>query len=229
VQWPSLYIVLALVLQVNNLNGQSLIGAYGGVNISTFHQRPTILTYYYEADFDSNVSYLLGIHYKRRKASLFHMSLSLDYLLRKMFLDYSYGGKGGQTYHVYNVDIHSVNLRVLPGLRLGKNSGIYINGGPYLGYIICSRMDGKYWYRSSYEDPHGGTVSGSARDLFKGFDIGFCTSLGIEIPVSKTVLLLPEAGYSMGLNSIGNEVFEDTGGINSSNIHLTLGVVYSLE
>ncbi len=49
------------------------------------------------------------------------------------------------------------------------------------------------------------------------------------MPVCKTVLLLPEAGYSMGLNSIGNGVFEDTGRLNSSNIYLTLGVVYSLE
>jgi hypothetical protein len=228
-QRPGLYIVLTLVLQVNNLNGQSLVGAYGGFNLSTFHQQPTTLTHYYEADFESKGSYLLGMHYKRRIASLFHLSLSLDYLLRKMFLDFSYGGRGGQSYHEYNVDIHSVNLRILPGLRLGKNSGIYINAGPYVGYIICSRKDGKYWYRSSYEDPHDGTVSGSARDLFKGFDIGFCTSLGIEIPVCKTVLLLPEAGYSMGLNNIGNGVFEDTERLNSSNIHLTLGVVYTLE
>ena len=119
-QRPGLYIVLSLVLQVNNLNGQTLIGAYGGFNFSSFFQRPTILTHYYEADFDSKGSYLLGMHYKRSKASLFHLSLSLDYLHRKVFLDYAYGGKGGQTYSEYNVDIHSVNLRVLPGLRLGK-------------------------------------------------------------------------------------------------------------
>ena len=228
-QRPGLYIVLSLVLQVNNLNGQTLVGAYGGFNFSSFFQQSTILTHYYEADFDSKGSYLLGMHYKRSKASLFYLSLSLDYLLRKVFLDYAYGGKGGQTYSEYNVDIHSVNLRVLPGLRLGKNSGIYINAGPYVGYIISSQMDGEYKYRSTYEDPHDGTVSGSASDLFKGFDIGFCASLGIEIPVCKTVLLLPEAGYSMGLNSIGNGIFEDTGRLNSSNIYLTLGVVYSLE
>jgi len=227
---PGLYILLLFILQVNNLQGQTLIGPYGGFNYSSFFQRPAMQTMYiYEASFDSKSSYLLGMHYKRKNAGQFHFSISLDYLLRKVFLDYAYGGKGGQSYHEYNVDIHSVNLRVLPGLRLGKNRAMYINAGPYVGYIISSQMDGNYHYRSTYQDPHDGTVSGSARDLFKGFDIGICTSFGIEIPVSNTVLLLPEAGCSLGLNSIGNGVFEDTGRLNSSNIYLTLGVVYSLE
>jgi hypothetical protein len=229
VHGKSLYIVLAFVLLVNNLQGQSLVGAYGGFNVSTFFQRPAILTSYYHAAFDHKSSHLLGLHYKRRKAGLIHLSLSLDYLVRRVFLDYAYGGLGGQTYSKYDVDIHSINFRFLPGLKLGESSGIYINAGPYIGTIIHSRMEGEYLSRSTYGDSYEGTVSGSANQLFRGLDIGFCTTLGIEVAISATVLLVPEMGYSRGLNSIGNGVFEDTGGINSNNFYLTIGVVYSLK
>jgi hypothetical protein len=76
------------------------------------------------------------LQYKWRKAGLFHLSLSLDYLLRRVFLDYAYGGLGDQIYSKYDVDIHSVNFRFLPGLKLGESSGRYINAG------FCNRPDG---------------------------------------------------------------------------------------
>lgn len=222
-----LYITFLILLSPNLLNGQSLIGVYGGINSSKFHYSATN---HFSADFDSKNTWLFGIHYKGRKDQLINLSLAVDYLYRAVFIDAHYGGLGGWTGRNMDVDIYSINLRVLPEIRLGKKFGVYINIGPYFGFIVNTRKT-ETGSSGTYDGNHiSWEESGSAKDDFNGIDFGVSSTLGFEIPLTPNLFLLTDVSYGVGISNIADgSLGSYAGKINSTNFYITAGLVYKLR
>lgn len=212
------------------LVSQSLLGVYGGYNSSEFYYTGETSPYF-SPKIDSKSTYLFGVTYRSRKPQLLNVALNMDYLKRELDLAYGAGGKMYYNSWDLNVDIHSINFRILPELKLGKKVSVYVNAGPFLGVIINSRKTGiaernDYYLLESEE----WNDSGSATEQFGGVDFGLSASFGLEIPLTKQLFILVDANYSMGLSNISNGELEDGAKImNSKNTYFTGGIIYKLD
>lgn len=222
-----LNIVFLILISPSILYGQSLIGVYGGINSSKFHYSATN---HFSADFDSKNTYLFGLHYKGRKDQLINLSLGIDYLYRTVLIDAHYGGLGGWVDKNMDVDIYSINFRILPEIRLGKKFGFYINLGPYFGFIVNTHKIETASSGNISGGHNSWEESGSADDDFNGLDFGISSTLGLEIPLIKRFFLLTDISYGVGISNIGDGPMGSYAGkINSNNFYITAGLVYKLK
>lgn len=219
------FAVLLFLLCPMILKGQSLIGIQGGANFSMFYTTGES-TPRYSDRLTSPTTCIFGVTYKERKDQAINLSVNFDYLYRSLNADISYDGLGGITSQELELDIHSLNIRLLPEMRVGKNVAFYFNIGPYLGVIINSYKTVSWYSYITYT----GSESGNSMSDFSGIDIGISSSLGLEIPLTDKLLILTEANWGFGLTNIGGEYF---GGyvdkFNSINLQLTIGVAYRLD
>jgi hypothetical protein len=223
------YLFLFVLLSPLLLKGQSFIGIQGGTNSSKFYTTGTS-TPHYSDKFDSPTSCIFGVTYKQRKDQAIHLSVNFDYLYRNFNADITSGGLGGSTSSDLEVDIHSLNLRVLPEMRVGKNIGFYFNIGPYFGVIVNSQKT-ESWETVIYSgETYTGYESGNSMAEFNGLDIGISSSLGLEIPLAGKILIIPEVNWGVGLTNLGADYFDGyVDKFNSINLQLTLGVAYRLD
>lgn len=210
------------------LAAQSLIGGYAGWCQPEF-QKFAKGTPDYPAEFDSRNSWNAGLTYKTRNISWWGLTLDLDLLKRSSDMTLQYGGRGSTTNLMFTADIYSLNLRVLPELYLGKKFGVYCNAGPYIGVIVQSRQQGT----GSWHDINGGDsnweMSGSAREYFRGVDLGVSASAGLYFPILKQWKVQTTITYILGLNSIAEGVIDGYyRGINARTLSVMAGLLYTL-
>lgn len=223
-----LYITLLILISSNFLNGQSLIGVYGGVNSSDFYDKSS--TPHYSADYKSKNSYLFGFHFKERRDKLLNLTLGFDYLHRNVMINASYGGLGYWINRELDIDIYSLNFRILPEIKIGDRFGLYFNIGPYFGLIINSRKSGTGFSGSIEGSTDSWTESGNAKDEINRLDFGFSSSLGLEIPLTNRFFLLFDLNYGIGISDISRgSISSSAKRINSKNIYITGGLVYKLN
>jgi len=61
-------------------------------------------------------------------------------------------------------------------------------------------------------------------------DFGLSASVGFEINIYDNITLNPEVSYSFGLQNIASgSIGSNSGGINSRNFYITLGVGYYIK
>ncbi len=223
-------IIVTFVILVNpiKLTGQSLIGAYGGFNSSSFFDRSS--TPHYSANYDSKNTYLIGFHLKERKDKLLNITFGIEYQCRNVKIDASYGGLGFWIKRDLNVDIHSLNLRILPEIRIGKKYGAFVNIGPYFGFIIDSQISGIGSSGDIIGNNDSWTESGNAKDDFNGLDFGFSSTLGLEIPITTKLILITDINYGIGLSNISRGSLGSYAEfMNSKNLYITGGLVYKIN
>lgn len=216
-------IVFLMFLLISKLVvSQSLLGVYAGYNKSKFYD-----------SFDSNPhqgvsyepydTYCFGISYKERKDQLLNLTLNLDCLKRELDYRYYNGGQAGSTTIDILVDFYTLNLKILPEVRLGNKIGFYFNLGPYVGGIVKSKKKGtgSSWLMLETREWE---ESGSASEEFGDLDLGFSSSLGIEVPIFKALFISADINYSVGLTDISAGYR-----LNSKNYFSTLGVLYKFS
>ena len=227
-----LALTIGIIFMISSLDifCQSLIGIYAGYNQSSFYSNSSSSPHY-SGDYDSKPSFIMGFHMKERKDKMVNLALSFDYLKRNVSIDANYGGLGGSIDRYIESDIHTINLRILPEFRFGSKMGLYLNCGPYIGYIISSihqidssriqMVTGEY---SSW------SATNKQSDEFYGFDIGITASVGIEVPLFENFMILTDINISRGINSlIKGSLNSYSGKFNATNLYFTFGVVYKLN
>ena len=217
--------LIVVLIPVSTI-GQSLIGVYGGINGSSFYDKDL---YHYEATYESKPTYIFGIYYKEREHKYVNMTWSVDYLYRTVEIDASYGGLAYSTSRNLDVELSSINLRMLPELKLGNKYPVFFNLGPYLGWIMNSyyHNTGSHWQMPDISESWDRYES--AKEEFNGLDFGVSFSLGIEIPFNDNFELLVDGNYSIGLSNIASGDIGSHGEINSKNVYFTCGLVYKFK
>jgi opacity protein-like surface antigen len=224
-----IYIVFSILFFTTSLNAQSTIGVFSGWNSSTFFDKGDPNSHY-SANYDSDDTFIFGLYFKERKKRFFNLSLNFDYLVRNVFIDAYYGGLGSWVDRDINVNIHTINLRVLPEIKFGNQFAAYFNAGPFIGYIIYTQKSGESRYGDIDLNNYTVIESGNAKDIFKGMDFGLSASVGFEINIYDNITLNPEVSYSFGLQNIASgSIGSNSGGINSRNFYITLGVGYYIK
>ena len=223
-----LYISLLILMISNLINGQSLIGIYGGLNSSVFFDKSS--TPHYSANYETKNTYLIGLQLKERKNNLLNLTVGFDYLYRNTKIKAHYGGLGSWINRDLDVDIYSLNLRILPEIKIGKRFGFYFNIGPYFGFIIKSQKTGSGSSGDVLGNHASWIESGSAKDVFNGLDFGISSSLGLEIPLTNKFFFLSDINYGIGLSKISRgSLGSYAENINSRNFYITISVVYKID
>jgi len=223
-------VLIILIFQLLSVTSfcQSSIGLFGGYNSSSFYDKESD---HFQATYETYPTYIFGIIYKEKQNKFLNVTFSLDYLKRSVEIDANYGGLAYQTTRNLDLDIYSINFRLLPELKFGDRYCVYLNFGPYFGWIVHSYYHniGTYWNQIDPYNYDNWDTYENANEEFNGLDFGFSTSLGIEIPIVKNLKIHLNGNYSYGLSNIADDDIGSNAKINSKNLFFTLGLFHSFD
>jgi len=113
-------------------------------------------------------------------------------------------------------NLYYVTLPVLIRATFGKKSKFFLNGGPYIGYLI--------WQPS--EVSLGVTLSNTAP--LKKFDMGITTGLGFSIPIKSKSAFSIEIRHNLGLYNINPVLSSNNETIKTNSANLILSYTRKL-
>jgi opacity protein-like surface antigen len=223
-------VLILLIFQLLSVASfcQSSIGLFGGYDNSTFYDKEG---HHYKADYMTSPNYIIGVLFKEKQNKFLNLTFSLDYLKQSVEIDANYGGLSYRVTRNLDLDLYSINFRFLPELKIGNRFCVYLNFGPYFGWIVHSyyHNTGTYWVMTDPNNYENWDKYENAKEEFNGLDFGISSSLGMEIPIAENLKVNLNGNYSYGLNSITDGDIGSNAKINSKNLFFTAGLFYSLE
>ena len=113
-------------------------------------------------------------------------------------------------------DLYYVTLPVLLRATFGKKCSFFLNGGPYIGYLI------------KQPTVEALSVTFGNTSPFKKFDFGITTGLGFTIPVNPKTALSFEARHNLGLYNVAPVSYPNDKNIKTNSAHLLLSFTRKL-
>jgi hypothetical protein len=134
---------------------------------------------------------ILSFGIRQRTKKVFNLGLNLAYQNQSFKLKSSVGGLGSWTSHDLKINYGNVRLDILPEFVIGENLKVVISPGFTFGTLLHSHCTGSDAFGLN-EPPYTQTVNnvnGSARAYFSRLDFGVLFQLGLDIPLSKRIVL----------------------------------------
>ena len=119
-----------------------------------------------------------------------------------------------------NTNFDYLTLPILVRATFGQKAHLFVNMGPYFGYLIkqSSVSEGDYIL----------PVSSDNTSYYSRFDAGLTAGIGFSIPIRKQFLFSFEVRNNLGLYNVSNlEVIND-GTIKTNSTNFLLGLSYKL-
>ena len=112
-------------------------------------------------------------------------------------------------------------LPILVRLNLGNKLKLFVNAGPYLGYLIrqTSVTEAFNEFPSSSTDQ---------TEYFKKFDIGLTGGLGCGLPIKNNFILTIEVRHNLGLYNTSELPVVNEGKILTNSTNLLFGLAYRI-
>ncbi len=172
-------IFITLFLLFYNISkSQKLIGLSGGINIPKVINNYSSPHLQVKSDFKN--TYTVAVSYTDRLKKHFDLGFELNYVNAAVDLEITSGGLGGgyDTEYV-NYDFGFLNFGILPEFVTGNKLQLFINAGPYFGFLV-----------NTNKDAHGNIQTP---------DIGVTGNIGIRVQVFSIFGVVIKNGYSYGL------------------------------
>jgi len=195
------------------------IGFEGGAGVSFLRGLENIEEYQ-----DPMLSYAVGVSYQFSFSESFSFFSALDYerkgsVVNVTATDQS-GNKIGEL--VVHTNYDYLVLPLLARYSFGNQIKMYINAGPYVGYLlrVTSVTD------ENDIVPH--TELDLTGDSYK-YDFGISAGLGAKIPINNKMAFKVEVRNNLGLvNTLSAPIEEEGGSVKTNSTNLLLGVTFNL-
>lgn len=128
-----------------------------------------------------------------------------------------YGNQIGEITFHSNLDY--LTIPILGRLTFGKKINIFVNAGPYIGYLI------KQTDVTEAFGEHPKTETDNT-DNFKRIDFGITTGLGARFPIKKKLFLSVEIRNNLGITNISSVSVVNDGAIKTNSTNLLIGIEY---
>lgn len=188
--------------QEEKTNNETKFGINGGISYSKFRGNDLIkksnadlgllfgisFEYYLNEDF----SIKANLNFENKSISNDDIYFADDYILETK----------AKASHKYIV------LPIMAKYNFGKNKNFFVNGGPFIGYLL--KVTSK---TSGYPDS-------DFSDLFKKTDFGLSIGIGTKIPLNEKSNLNIEVRENLGLSNISDVPVYDDGTLKTNSLNL---------
>jgi hypothetical protein len=119
-----------------------------------------------------------------------------------------------------NTNFDYVTLPILARATYGKKIHLFVNSGPYIGYL----------FKHSIVITGDNIPTTTDEDIsqYKRFDIGITGGLGLSIPIKTKFAFSFEVRNNLGLNNISQAKVVNDGTIKTNSTNFLLGLSYKL-
>lgn len=119
------------------------------------------------------------------------------------------------------VNLNYLNIPLLFGATIGNKRRFYVNGGPFLGYLLKQT----FVYR-------GETIPKTIEDnthLHKKLDLGASLGLGFILPFKEKFAYSFEIRNNLGLRNVSKLPLFDNGTVKTNSTNLLIGFAYKIN
>lgn len=205
------FTLLFAALFVGNSFAQSKlkVGFNGGLTYSSFRGNPQIET------LDAGLDFLVGVSFEYQLKDRLSLVANLNYD-RKTATDNPYieifaSPDDPSFYGRVKIKFKNqfISLPVLLKYKFGPNNSLYINGGPFMSYMLKSEL----W--NDYDE-----VNSDQTDNYKTLDFGLVFGFGKTFKLKNNNEINVEIRENLGLSNISNVPVVDNGSIKTNSLNL---------
>lgn len=185
------------------------VGFNGGLTYSSFRGNPQIET------LDAGVDFLVGVSFEYQLKERLSLVANINYD-RKTATDNPYieifespddpGFYGRVKIKFKN---QFISLPILLKYQFGPNNSLYINGGPFMSYMLKSELWNDYDERSSDQT-----------DNYKSLDFGLTFGFGKTFKLKNNDEISVEIRENLGLSDISDVPVVNNGSIKTNSLNL---------
>ena len=215
----TVYALLVSIFFISNNFAQSKLklGVNGGLTYSSFRGNPQIETL--EAGFE----FLVGVSFEYQLKERLSLVSNINYD-RKTATDNPYiqiieNPEDPSFYGKVKIKFRNqyLSLPILLKYKFGTNNSFFINGGPFLSYLLKSELT------NNYDD-----TSSDQTDNFKTLDYGLTFGFGKTFKLKNNNELSIEIRENLGLSEINDVTVVDNGFVKTNSINLICNYSFNL-
>ncbi len=121
----------------------------------------------------------------------------------------------------FNTNFNYLTIPVLARITFGRKIKLFINIGPYFGYLIKQTE-----VMEAFNEFPETTTNNTEND--KRFDVGITGGIGGGIAIHERILLTLEIRNNLGLYNISKIPVYNDGSVKTNSTNLLVGIVYHL-
>lgn len=215
----TVYALLVSIFFISNNFAQSKLklGVNGGLTYSSFRGNPQIET------LDAGFDFLVGVSFEYQLKERLSLVSNINYD-RKTATDNPYiqiieNPDDPSFYGKVKIKFRNqyLSLPILLKYKFGTNNSFFINGGPFLSYLLKSELT------NNYDD-----TSSDQTDNFKTLDYGLTFGFGKTFKLKNNNELNIEIRENLGLSEINDVTVVDNGFIKTNSINLICNYSFNL-
>lgn len=215
----TVYALLVSIFFISNNFAQSKLklGVNGGLTYSSFRGNPQIET------LDAGFDFLVGVSFEYQLKERLSLVSNINYD-RKTATDNPYiqiieNPDDPSFYGKVKIKFRNqyLSLPILLKYKFGTNNSFFINGGPFLSYLLKSELT------NNYDD-----TSSDQTDNFKTLDYGLTFGFGKTFKLKNNNELSIEIRENLGLSEINDVTVVDNGFIKTNSINLICNYSFNL-
>lgn len=210
-----------------NARSQAVVGFSGGWHSTDYFFWGSGANPHYSGKFESQPGYSLAVTFRGREKTHQHVGFELIFFQNYLDVTARYGGLGGSTYRDVFYDLNYLYLSAFPEWTIGNKLSLLLSGGPRLGVLVNSRMEGNsYAFGSGISKSW--IDSGSAFDDINAIDFRLFLKVGGAYSISKDVDIIVENLAGIGLSNVWKHS-DSHSTINSLDYSFHIGLLYRLN
>jgi hypothetical protein len=138
-----------------------------------------------------------SIYYREQHGSHTNLGLELSWARKEFHTIYSSGSRLGSAGTSAHVVLHTLNLAILPEVRLAERSGAVIRFGLSCGFRVAGSMTGSTYVYGPYQSYQAHLVDEVPRDL--GGELRVILGFGFRMPTGQRsgITLDPYGAYGI--------------------------------
>ena len=179
-------LIISLFILIGDSYCQNQFGVKVGYNLFKIVQSSN-------SDQPSNFNYdrnsiPVAIFFCKRN-HLINLNFEIEFFNRSYSVQEYWGGLGSGGQANYKINSFNVNAVIAPQFVFGRKIKVIVFPGIYVGTPLYSKIDGKLSEFALGQSSRQETLTGNAKRCIPSIDFGALAGIGIDIPVSKNLII----------------------------------------
>jgi hypothetical protein len=189
--------------------GKIKVGFNGGLTYSSFRGNPQIET------LDAGVDFLVGVSFEYQLKERLSLVANLNYDRKTAtdnpYIEIFYSPDDPSFYGRVKIKFKNqfISLPILLKYQFGPDNSLYINGGPFMSYMIKSELWNDYDERNTDQT-----------DNYKSLDFGLTFGFGKTFKLKNNNEISVEIRENLGLSNISDVPVVGNGSIKTNSLNL---------
>lgn len=194
------------------------IGFNGGLTYSGFRGNTQIET------LDAGLDFMAGVSFEYQIKDKLSLVANLNYERKtatdKPYIEIIENPDDPSFYGRVKIKFQNqfISLPILLKYKFGPNNSLYLNGGPFLSYLLKSELSNDY-----------DNVTSDETDNFKTLDFGLSFGFGKTFKLKNGNGISVEIRENLGLTNISDVPIVDNGSIKTSSLSLICNYSFDLK